>query len=331
MIFYIQTLTTVKKLILIFLLLLSTLNYSQVDISIGENDKLIYLDSLWNEVTKENYDYYRIVKEYHIKQKEYKICDYYKDNILKTTATVSKRNNGSYIGNKTAYYRNGNKKNITNYVKGDPLGKITDYYENGNLKEEGENTGNYDEPGKYYKLLQFWDENKNHIVIDGNGIYFFSDNEFSSKGEYKNGYKNGFFEVKNLKKNITFKDKYKDGNFIKGTRISADNTKSTYVVFEIKSHPKKGMQHLYDYIRKNFVKSEESIFNNVQGNIYINFVVDKDGKITNPLILQSLGYGLDEEAIRLLLKYGDWIPGELRGKKVKWSFTIPIEIKSLIK
>lgn len=294
---------------------------------LSANDKKIYLDSLWNEVTEENHEFYRIVKDYHIIQKEYKICDYYKDNILKTTATVSKRNNGSYVGNKTSYYRNGNKKNITNYVKGDPLGKIIDYYENGNLKEEGENTGNYDEPGKYYKLLQFWDENKNHLVIDGNGIYFFSDNEFSSQGEYKNGYKNGFFEVKNLKKNISFKEKYENGKFIKGIRTSPDNTKSKYFVIERKSYPKRGMQDLYNYIGENFNKSKESIINNIQGNIYVHFVVDRDGKITNPIILKGLGYGLDEEAIRLLLKYGDWIPGERRGKKVSCLFTIPIEIK----
>lgn len=283
--------------------------------------------SIYNPTSQGNHEYYRIVKDYYLNLKEYKIHDYYKNDILKTTATISRKNNGSYIGEKTTYYTNGNKKNITNYIKGDPIGKTLNYYENGNLKDEGENTGNYNETGKYYKLNQYWDKNKNHLIINGNGIYYFSnDSGLTEKGTYKDGYKNGIFEGKNLKKDTSYREEYENGKFIKGTRTFANNTKSKYFVLEKKSFAKKGMQHFHNFIAANFNNTKESISNNIQGKIYIKFIVDENGKITDPKILKGLGYGLDEEVIRVLLKYENWVPGEQRGKKVKCSFSIVIAV-----
>lgn len=290
-----------------------------------KNDKIIYLDSLWQETSKEKHIYYRIIKDYYSDLKEYKIYDYYKNNILKTSATIGNKNNGSYRGEKTTYYPNGNKKNITYYIKGDPIGKTINYYENGNLKDEGENTANYNEPGKYYKLNQYWDENNNHLIIDGNGTYLFRDNSgHTLRGTYKDGYKDGIFEGENLNLHTSYKEEYKNGKFIKGTRTFADNTKSEYFEIEKKSFPKKGMKDFNNFFETNFKYTKEALINHIKGTIFIKFTVDRDGKIINPIILKGLGYGLDEEAISVLLKYENWIPGEQRGKKVRCSFSFAL-------
>ncbi len=295
----------------------------------SENDKIIYLDSTWNPTSKGNHQYYRIIKDYNSNLKEYKIFEYYKNDILKTAATMSGKDSGSYIGEKKTYYKNGNKQDITTYNNGRPTGKTLSYYENGNLKEEGEYTGNYEIAGKHYKLNQYWDENNNHLIIDGNGIYSCGNNtQYIETGKYKDGFKDGIFEGKNSKENTSYTEKYENGKFISGTRTFADNTKKEYLEMETRPFPKKGMQDFYSFIGKNFSYTKESTKNNIQGKIYLRFVIDKDGKITEPVILKGLGYGLDEEAIRVLLKYGNWTPGEQRGIKVRCTFSLPLAIQT---
>lgn len=294
---------------------------------VSENDKTIYLDSLWEETTQGNHKYYKIIKDYHSDLKEYKIYVYYKNDKLKTATTLNGKDGGSPNGEEINYYENGNIKEIIYYINGRPSGKTESYYQNGNIKEKGEYTGNYDEAGKSYKLNQYWDENKNHLIVDGNGFYSCKNNlDYTETGKYKDGFKDGIFEGKNLKTNTSYKEEYQNGKFIKGTRTFADNTKSEYFEIEKKPFPKKGIQDFYNYIGKNFKKTKEAIQNKISGKLYVNFVIDKDGEIVEPKIVKPLGYGLDEEAIRVITNYENWIPGQQRGMNVRVFYTIPITV-----
>lgn len=57
-------------------------------------------------------------------------------------------------------------------------------------------------------------------------------------------------------------------------------------------------------------------------------MIEKDGKIVEPKILKSLGYGLDEEAIRVISSYENWIPGEQKGVPVRALYAIPINVSN---
>jgi len=297
---------------------------------LSANDKKIYLDSTWNETNQENAKYFRIVKDYYLDQKEYKVLVYFKNNQLKKESTLSGKDGGSPNGEEINYYENGKKQSIINYVNGRPTGKSINWYENGNIREEGEYTGNYEIAGKHYKLNQYWDVNNNHLIVNGNGLYSCGDKmSFQETGMYKDGYKDGVFEGKNPKQNSSYSEKYENGKFISGTRLFADGTKTDYFEMEKRPFPKRGMQDFYNYIGKNFNYTKESIKNNVQGKIVLKFVIDKDGHIVEPTIIKSLGYGLDQEAVRVLLNYGDWIPGEQRGLKVRCSFSLPLTLQAV--
>ena len=315
-----------KTILFAFLfLLIPKLSISQL----SANDKMVYFDSIWNASTQDNYKYYRITKDYYLDQKEYKVYDYYKNNILKKESILSGKDGGSPNGKEINYYENGKKQSTITYVNGRPTGKSLSWYENGNLREEGEYTGNYEIPGKYYKINHYWDENNNHLVVDGNGFYSCGDEEsFQETGTYKEGYKDGVFEGKNAKLNSSYAEKYENGKFILGTRLFAEGTKTEYFEMETKPFPKRGIQDFYNFIGKNFNYNKESIKNNIQGKIFIRFVVDKEGKIIEPKIIKGLGYGLDVEAIRVLLRYGDWIPGEQRGMKVRCTFSLPLSLQA---
>lgn len=61
--------------------------------------------------------------------------------------------------------------------------------------------------------------------------------------------------------------------------------------------------------------------------IYISFIVEKDGSLTDIKVLKDTGYGLGDEAVRSLKKMKKkWIPGEQNGKVVRTSFALPIAV-----
>lgn len=91
--------------------------------------------------------------------------------------------------------------------------------------------------------------------------------------------------------------------------------------------PKKGMEEFYQYIGKNFIVTPLSEKNNIYGRLISTFIVEKDGNITDIKIIKSLGYGLDEELIRVLSNCPPWIPGKQRGMKVRVLYSIPISIQ----
>lgn len=64
--------------------------------------------------------------------------------------------------------------------------------------------------------------------------------------------------------------------------------------------------------------------NGIQGKVYVNFVVDTDGSVTNARIARGVDPSLDKEALRVVNSLPKWKPGKQRGKAVKVSYTVPI-------
>jgi len=104
-----------------------------------------------------------------------------------------------------------------------------------------------------------------------------------------------------------------------------DNTVYNSAVIEIKPEFKGGLNKFYDYIAKNYRTPDVP---GLKGKLLVSFVVEKDGSITDIKVLKDIGYGSGEEAIRILKKCPNWIPAEQKGKKVRCTFMLPINIQS---
>jgi periplasmic protein TonB len=65
----------------------------------------------------------------------------------------------------------------------------------------------------------------------------------------------------------------------------------------------------------------------IQGSVYIQFVVDKDGSVTDVQLLKGIGSGCDEEAIRVIMEGPKWKPGRQRAIPVKSRMRLPIIFK----
>ena len=80
---------------------------------------------------------------------------------------------------------------------------------------------------------------------------------------------------------------------------------------------------MINHIRTNMKYPEEALKNQIQGQVVAEFVVDKTGAVTNATILQGLGHGCDEEAIRVLTSMPAWTPGMQDGQPVSVKMKIP--------
>lgn len=85
-----------------------------------------------------------------------------------------------------------------------------------------------------------------------------------------------------------------------------------------------GIDKLYKFISVNFKYPESCRAANVQGKIYVQFIVNKKGKIENVHVIRGIHKDLDAEAIRVVKKMPKWKPGKQRGKKVKVRYNLPI-------
>ncbi|MDX9695225.1 MAG: energy transducer TonB [Bacteroidales bacterium] len=78
------------------------------------------------------------------------------------------------------------------------------------------------------------------------------------------------------------------------------------------------------YIQQNLKYPPIAQENNISGRVYVSFVVDRDGSITNVQVVRGVDPSLDKEAVRVVKSSPKWSPGKQRGRAVRVSFTFPI-------
>ena len=86
-----------------------------------------------------------------------------------------------------------------------------------------------------------------------------------------------------------------------------------------------GESSLNKFVEDNLQYPQQAIDNDVEGRVIVTFDVDENGRIYRPnVVSDKLGYGLEEEALRVIKSMPQWNPGKLKGKNVKTTFTLPI-------
>ena len=83
-------------------------------------------------------------------------------------------------------------------------------------------------------------------------------------------------------------------------------------------------QAMCEFFSKNIKYPQAAQDSNIQGKVFVQFVVEKDGSITNAVILRDIGGGCGEEALRVVKMMPKWKPGEMRGQKVRVQYVLPV-------
>lgn len=84
---------------------------------------------------------------------------------------------------------------------------------------------------------------------------------------------------------------------------------------------------LAKFLMENVKYPKDAAKNKIQGRVLVEFIVDKEGNIKNPTILQSAYPSLDAEALRVVKLMPRWTPGYHDGKPVNVKFALPIVFK----
>lgn len=100
-----------------------------------------------------------------------------------------------------------------------------------------------------------------------------------------------------------------------------------FVIVEDMPEFKGGDKALLKYIADHVVYPEMAKENDIQGTVYVGFVVNEKGKVTNVNVLRGVDPLLDKEAVKVIEGLPDWKPGKQSGKNVKVRMQVPIKFQ----
>ncbi len=104
-------------------------------------------------------------------------------------------------------------------------------------------------------------------------------------------------------------------------------TDEIFMVVEDQPEPQGGMAAFYEYVGKNMKYPSQARRMGIEGKVFVQFVVDKDGSISQVQAIKGIGAGCDEEAVRVLREAPKWKPGKQRGRPVRVRMVLPITFK----
>ena len=177
---------------------------------------------------------------------------------------------------------------------------------------------------------------------DGNDLYYTTSDKNGSykitrinEGTYNvkvscDGYESVSIRDVNIPvKKITFQDfwlKNKEASAAPSQEVVVGQD-SIHRVTEVMPQYPGGPNEMMRYIQENLKYPQSAKDNKIEGRVYVSFVVEKDGSITNTAVMRGIDKECDAEALRVVSSMPKWNPGQHKGEVVRTQFTIPIYYK----
>ncbi|SMC48300.1 energy transducer TonB [Pedobacter africanus] len=277
---------------------------------------------------KDSADFIRIIQEPDSGETNFNLIEIYPDGKKKAIGKVSSVlfSMPVYEGQYLSYHKNGKKESTLFYERNNLTGQAYYFFENGTLRQiiehkKSETNG----PAKI--LVNYQADSLGHVMVkDGNGHVLEHTSSFNGatiEGDYKDGFKQGTWIMKADMGDKGYKEQYESGQFISG-ESEENGVRYSYSAIESLPIPKGGMQRFYSYLKGTMKYPADARKNNIQGKVYISFVVDKDGSLDDIKVERKLYPSMDAEALRIIRLSGKWMPGMQHGFPVRVKYSIPI-------
>jgi TonB family protein len=165
---------------------------------------------------------------------------------------------------------------------------------------------------------------------------FSYNNKLLVKGFYKQGVKDSIWECYDFDGQLTLKYNYnkselvtyKPNEIVKDKKYKIVNSNSTDTILSRTPIFLGGDDYVLSELIKNIHYPSSAVENGKSGKVYVVFTIDKYGKTSNYHVDNPIGFGMDEEAIRVLKLLPDnWLPGLLNGQPVDVEIVYPINFK----
>ena len=116
-------------------------------------------------------------------------------------------------------------------------------------------------------------------------------------------------------------------SLVSETEEPESSEEEIFTVVEVQPQFPGDEDSLYNFIYSNLRYPQSAMLYQLEGRVFITFVVEKDGSITNVRILRDIGGGCGQEAKRVVEMMPKWIPGKQNGKTVRVQYNLPITFK----
>lgn len=109
--------------------------------------------------------------------------------------------------------------------------------------------------------------------------------------------------------------------------VEEEEVEEIFQIVEQAPVPVGGMGEFYKYVSENLDYPPRALRQNIQGRVFVQFVVNSTGQISDVKVIKGIGEGCDEEAQSIIENAPDWVPGRQRGKPVKVMMVMPITFR----
>jgi len=317
--------------------LLLTICISFITISALAQTQTSYFTNKGKKVfTPDSADYTQIIAKDSTSATLYNVTERYKNGNLKSQGKSTRKDYISWVGHYTRYYANGNKQEEGIYINNRLTGNFSEYFPNGVLHSVKEyvsdnpaNSNNIGIIRNYRTLFKTCnDSTGTPILVNGNGHYVGYHEGYQKiyeEGYVKNGERIGQWTGKsNDKDAISFTEEYESGKLIKGTSTDKNGKVYNYILREAPPEYIGGEAAFSRFLIDNVRYPKEAKKNNITGRVFISFVIERDGSLTDAKAMRAPSQDLADEGLRVLRLSPKWQPGIQYGQPVRVQYTVPI-------
>jgi TonB family protein len=324
-----------KMMYRVLCLLLLISNYATAQIAVKE---YFNKDGKTNDVDKSTY--YRVGKKDVIWDKQVKRIDtifidtvftfYTKTNTIRSREVYQ---DGRMEGPYSFYHENGRLQEKGNYKESQKVGYVTYWTDQGTVKKVYQYFYNdflkREEKGKKesFKIIHYWSEENNQLIKDGAGYCkcYLSEEGPLEEGKIADGYRDSVWRITSGD-TLVSTEHYEDGFFLKGESVFKGKT-IPYDEVSRQAEFKGGLQGMMKFLQQNIRYPAEAKRSGMQGKVFVKFIVDKEGDLSNLSVIKGVSRVLNDEAVRVIKLMPSWIPATSRGIPVKTQFVLPVYFK----
>jgi TonB family protein len=276
-----------------------------------------YFDKEGNEVSKENCHYYSVTNG----------SDTTTTNYCKTKALRSIEVDEEGVS--LFYFDNTQLRARVPILKYRPIGLVETWYLDG--KKQSEEF--YDQETTESRLVNYWDSTGTQLITNGMGYCkcifdsYDDDHYILEMGRLVDGKRDSVWLGRREDQSKYFEEKYEDGKLLSGVSFDRTGNRYEYSVIGETAQPPGDLQSFYAFIGKNMKYPVKARRMGVEGRVYVEFVVDKEGNLQDIRCIKGIGTGCDEEAVRAVSLSKPWSPGLQRGQRVRQKMVLPITFK----
>lgn len=157
-------------------------------------------------------------------------------------------------------------------------------------------------------------------TLQGESINYYPSGKVKSKTYFLNSKKDGdsFEYLEN--DSLLVKKVFKDDNCINCDSLEGNEV---YTKVDVMPEFPGGENARLKFFGENLKYPVDALYYSIEGTVYTQFIVEKDGALSNIKVLRGIGGGCEEECVRILELMPNWIPGKQNGKLVRTKFVMP--------